>query len=60
MTCDVVSQSATELVAFPQLKSKLDEIDKLIAKNPSDPVGLTERGELRLYQGMRAEALVIV
>jgi outer membrane protein assembly factor BamB len=48
---DVISQTATDVVAFPQLKVKLAEIDELISKNPDDPLGLTERGVLRLDEG---------
>jgi outer membrane protein assembly factor BamB len=48
---DVISQTATDVVAFPQLKVKLAEIDELITKNPDDPNGLTERGVLRLDEG---------
>jgi outer membrane protein assembly factor BamB len=48
---NVLSQTPTEVVAFPQLKVKLTQIDELIAKNDEDPVGLTERGELRLDKG---------
>ncbi|MHB1424066.1 MAG: outer membrane protein assembly factor BamB family protein [Gemmataceae bacterium] len=40
-----------EVVAYPQLKVKLAEMDDLIAKNPNDPNALTERGELRLDKG---------
>jgi len=39
------------MVAFPQLKVKLALIDKTISENPNDPIGLTERGELRLDEG---------
>jgi outer membrane protein assembly factor BamB len=45
---DVVSQTATDLAVYPLMKTKLAQIDELIRKNPNDPVGLTERGELRL------------
>lgn len=48
---EVVSQTLTEVAAFPQLKVKLAQIDELITKNPDDPIGLTERGELRLDKG---------
>lgn len=48
---DVLSQTPTEVVAFPQLKVQLAKIDELISKNPEDPVGLTYRGELRLDEG---------
>ena len=43
----VISQTATELVAYPQLKVKLNEMNELLAKNAYDPRGLFERGELR-------------
>ncbi len=54
---DVISQTATEVVAFPQLEVKLAEITELISKNPDDPVGLTERGVLRLDKGNFAGAV---
>ncbi|HTU19544.1 MAG TPA: PQQ-binding-like beta-propeller repeat protein [Gemmataceae bacterium] len=40
-----------EVVAYPQLKVKLAEMDDRIVKNPNDPGALTERGELRLDKG---------
>ncbi|MGH7170133.1 MAG: PQQ-binding-like beta-propeller repeat protein, partial [Gemmataceae bacterium] len=40
-----------EVVAYPQLKVKIAEMDDRIAKNPNDPGALTERGELRLDKG---------
>lgn len=40
-----------EIIAYPQLRVKLAEMDDLIAKNPNDPKALTERGELRLDKG---------
>jgi outer membrane protein assembly factor BamB/tetratricopeptide (TPR) repeat protein len=48
---DVVSQSHKEVVAYPQLKVKIAQMDELIAKNPNDPKGLSERGDYRLDQG---------
>jgi outer membrane protein assembly factor BamB len=48
---DVLSQGVDEVVAFPQMKVKLDQVNELIAKNPNDPAGLTERGELKLGKG---------
>jgi outer membrane protein assembly factor BamB/tetratricopeptide (TPR) repeat protein len=48
---DVVSQSAKDVTAYPQLKVKIAWMDEKIAKNPNDPDGLAERGELRLNQG---------
>jgi outer membrane protein assembly factor BamB/tetratricopeptide (TPR) repeat protein len=53
----VVSQSIDRVVSYPQLKAKLATIDKLLAQNPNDPVGLTERGELRLDQGEHKGAI---
>ncbi len=48
---DVISQTATDVVAYPQLKVKIAQMDERIAKNPNDPAGLVERGELRLDKG---------
>jgi len=48
---DMVSQTSTSIAVYPQLSAKLAQIDDLIRKNPADPVGLTERGELRLDKG---------
>jgi outer membrane protein assembly factor BamB/tetratricopeptide (TPR) repeat protein len=47
----VISLTADEIVAYPQLKSKIAEMDERIAKNPNDPLALTERGDLRLDKG---------
>jgi outer membrane protein assembly factor BamB len=54
---DVISQNAMEVVAYPQLKVKLEQMNELLAKNPHDPAGLFERGELRLDQGNRLGAV---
>jgi outer membrane protein assembly factor BamB len=53
----VISQTPTELVVYPTLKAKLDEIDERLKKAPDDPVGLAERGGLRLEQGDVAGAV---
>ena len=45
------SKDEGEVVAYPQLKVKIAEMDDRIAKNPNDPNALTERGELRLDKG---------
>jgi outer membrane protein assembly factor BamB/tetratricopeptide (TPR) repeat protein len=45
---DVISQTAQTVAAYPQLKVKLAQIDERLKGNPNDPIGLTERGELRL------------
>jgi outer membrane protein assembly factor BamB len=47
----VVSLTAREIVVYPQLKSRINEIDDLFAKNPNDPLGLTERAELKYDKG---------
>jgi outer membrane protein assembly factor BamB len=54
---DVLSQSYTEVVAYPQLKVKIAQMQQTLAQNPSDPVGLTELGELHLDQGKLSEAV---
>jgi outer membrane protein assembly factor BamB len=54
---DVLSQTVQEVAAFPQLKVKLTEIDQRLGKNPQDPVGLTERAELRPSDGNLAGAI---
>jgi outer membrane protein assembly factor BamB/tetratricopeptide (TPR) repeat protein len=48
---DVISMTHREVVVYPQLKVKIAEMDERIAKNPNDPIGLTERGDLRLGKG---------
>ena len=45
------SQSATRLSAFPLIERKKQEMDRLLAQNPTDPKGLTFRGELLLDDG---------
>ncbi len=45
---EVISLTPTEVVVYPQIKVKIAQMDERIAKNPNDPVGLTERGDLRL------------
>ena len=47
----MISQSATELVAYPLLKTKLAHGGRRLKKNPKDPRGLFERGELRQEEG---------
>jgi outer membrane protein assembly factor BamB/tetratricopeptide (TPR) repeat protein len=47
----VISQTVNEVVVYPQISTKLSHIDSLIKKDPKDPDGLTERGELRLAKG---------
>src|SRR5439155_24136251 len=40
----LVSQTVDEIVVFPLLQKKLDEIDQALLKNPADPQALFERG----------------
>jgi hypothetical protein len=46
-----LSQSATELTAYPPLEVKLKESDEALARNPGDPVALARRGTYRFVQG---------
>ncbi|HEX4590435.1 MAG TPA: PQQ-binding-like beta-propeller repeat protein, partial [Gemmataceae bacterium] len=48
---ELISQTALVVTAFPELKRMLAEIDRRLKSNPTDPVGLTERGELYLDKG---------
>jgi outer membrane protein assembly factor BamB/tetratricopeptide (TPR) repeat protein len=48
---ELISQTALTVAAFPELKRMLAEIDHRLKENPTDPVGLTERGELYLDKG---------
>ena len=54
---DVLSQTATELAAFPQLAVELAKIDESLGKNPNDAEGLFSRGRLRLDKGDLAGAI---
>jgi outer membrane protein assembly factor BamB/tetratricopeptide (TPR) repeat protein len=54
---EMLSQSVGMVAAYPQLKVRLDLISERLARNPRDPVDLTERGELRLYQGDLVSAI---
>jgi outer membrane protein assembly factor BamB len=48
---DVISQGVTRLTVYPQLSVRERTITERLAKNPKDPRGLLDRGELRLHQG---------
>jgi outer membrane protein assembly factor BamB len=54
---DVVSQTEAALTAYPQVDAKVAQIDARLQKDPKDPVALSERGELRLYQGKLNDAV---
>jgi len=53
----MVSQTTTEVVAYPLLKAKLEQMDAALAKNPDDPEGLYSRAELRFEQGESVAAV---
>ncbi|VTR94908.1 oxidoreductase : Pyrrolo-quinoline quinone OS=Pirellula staleyi (strain ATCC 27377 / DSM 6068 / ICPB 4128) GN=Psta_4175 PE=4 SV=1: PQQ_2 [Gemmata massiliana] len=53
----VFAQSPWEVAAYPQLELKIAEMNKLLDKNPKDPLGLLTRGELRLDDGKLQEAI---
>src|SRR5262249_44588414 len=58
--CDgqVVSQSATDLIAYPQMKTHLAQLDEVLKKDsPRAPQGLLLRGELRVEQGKVQDAV---
>ena len=50
---NVISQSASAVTVYPQIKARLEKLKELLDKNPRDPAGLYERSELRLDQGDR-------
>lgn len=47
----VLSQTAEEIVAYPQVRTSLDRIDRIVAREPRDPAALADRGGLRLSEG---------
>lgn len=54
---EIISQTALNISAYPQLRVKESEISRRLKENPHDPVGLSERGELYLYDGKLTEAV---
>ncbi|MGL4423026.1 MAG: hypothetical protein ACRCZF_20350, partial [Gemmataceae bacterium] len=54
------SQSATDLIVFPLVERKTQEMNELLTANPKDPIGLLSKGELLLSQSKWAEALEIL
>jgi outer membrane protein assembly factor BamB len=48
---ELISQTALAVSAFPELKRMLADIDRRLKGNPTDPIGLTERGQLYLDKG---------
>jgi tetratricopeptide (TPR) repeat protein len=53
----LVSQGVLTVAAYPELRRRLDEVERVLANNPRDPAALTERGELRLDSGEVAAAV---
>lgn len=51
------SQSPSHVSAFPLIELKKREMDRLLALNPKDPVGLFARGELLLDNGKIKDAV---
>jgi outer membrane protein assembly factor BamB len=47
----LISQSATDLSAFPLIELKRQEMTRRLQANPNDPEGLFDRGELSLDNG---------
>jgi outer membrane protein assembly factor BamB/tetratricopeptide (TPR) repeat protein len=47
----VISQTVDAVAAFPQREIKNAEITKLLADNPKDPIGLSERADIALDGG---------
>jgi outer membrane protein assembly factor BamB len=54
---DLYSQGAEAIAAFPQLETKIAEMNKLLQANPKDPQGLLERGTLMLDKGQLDPAI---
>ncbi len=48
---EVVSQTVDGVTVYPNLKTRLARVDRLLAGRPRDPRGLVERGTLRRDQG---------
>jgi outer membrane protein assembly factor BamB len=47
----VLSQTATEMAAYPQLETQIAKSTEELKKNPNSPQGLFLRGQLRLDKG---------
>ena len=54
---EMVSVTSDQVTSFPLLSAKLAQIDSRIMANPNDPVGLMERGQMRLDKGDWAGAV---
>lgn len=54
---NVLSQTHTDVVAYPQLELQLAKMDAELKDKPTDPVALTERGDYLLDKGDRTGAI---
>jgi outer membrane protein assembly factor BamB len=54
---DVISQTINSLTVYPQLAVRERSISESLAKDPNNPKGLLDRGELRLHQGSLIQAV---
>ena len=55
----VIAQSAFEVAVYPQLEIKKKEMNDLLGKNPKDPKGLFNRGEIHLDDGKQCQASTV-
>ncbi len=53
----LVSQSATHIAAFPDLRQQQQSLAAALLKNPDDAAALEERGRMNLHLGRRARGL---
>lgn len=54
---DLASQNVLRLSVFPQLANKEREITERLTANPRDPMGLAQRGELKIHRGELKEGV---
>lgn len=54
---NVLSQTHTDVVAYPQLEVQLAKMDTQLQDRPNDPVALTERGDYLLDKGDHKAAI---
>jgi outer membrane protein assembly factor BamB len=53
----LLSQSATHMIAYPELAAHLKRLDDSLTANPRDPAALLERGQLLLDKGDLSKAV---
>jgi outer membrane protein assembly factor BamB/tetratricopeptide (TPR) repeat protein len=54
----MISQTTREVVGYPQLEVKLDQLNRELVKTPNDPGQLTERGDYLLDKGDLSAAIL--